>query len=131
MDFRSFLELLDKNNELIRIKKKVSIEYEVAGIIDALGEKPVFFEHIKESDVPIVAGLLSSKELIARALNTQKVQILKKLSNAIENPLSPSVVEKGECQEIIKKNEIKETPVPKIKIPVRTDQMASPTLEHL
>ena len=104
MGFRSFLEQLDKNGELIRIRKEVSIEYQMAGIIDALGEKPVFFEKVKESSIPVVAGIISSKELIARALNIKKEQMLHKLSNTIENPLLPDVVEKGECQEIVEKD---------------------------
>jgi 2,5-furandicarboxylate decarboxylase 1 len=103
LGLRGFLEQLDKNGELVRIRKEVSTEYEMAGIIDALGEKPVFFEKVKESTVPVVAGLVSSKELIARALNIEKEHLLHKLSNAIENPLPPDIVEKGECQEIIEK----------------------------
>lgn len=104
MGFRSFLEQLDKNGELIKIKKEVSTEYEMAGIIDALGEKPVFFEKVKESSIPVVGGLVSSKELIARALHIKKEQLLHKLSNAIEKPVRPDVVEKGECQEIVEKD---------------------------
>jgi len=103
LGFRSFLERLDKDGELVRIRKEVSTEYEMAGIIDALGEKPVFFEKVKESSIPVVAGLVSSKELIAKALNIKKEQMLHKLSNAIENPLPPDVVDKGECQEIVEK----------------------------
>jgi len=104
LGFRSFLEELDKSGELTRIRKEVSTEYEMAGIIDALDEKPVFFEKVKESSIPVVAGLVSSKELIAKALGIKKEQLLQKLSNAIENPLPPDVAEKGECQEIIEKD---------------------------
>jgi len=104
LGFRGFLEQLDKNGELTRIRKQVSTEYEMAGIIDALNEKPVYFEKVKESGIPVVAGLISSKDLIARALNTKKTQLLHKLSSAIENPLPPNVVEKGECQEIVEKD---------------------------
>jgi UbiD family decarboxylase len=111
LGFRSFLEQLDRNNELIRIGKEVSTEYEMAGIVDALGEKPVFFEKVKESSIPVVAGLVSSKELIARALNIQKEQLLHKLSTAIEDPLPPDVVEKGECQETVE-NDVDLTKLP-------------------
>jgi 2,5-furandicarboxylate decarboxylase 1 len=101
LGFRSFLEQLDKNGELTRIKKEVSTEYEMAGIIEALGEKPVLFEKVKESSIPVVAGLVSSKERIARALGIKKEQLLHKLSKAIENPVPPDIVKKGECQEIV------------------------------
>jgi 2,5-furandicarboxylate decarboxylase 1 len=101
LGFRSFLEQLDKNGELTRIRKEVSTEYEMAGIIDALGEKPVFFEKVKESIIPVAAGLVSSKELIARALGIKKEQLLHKLSTGVENPVPPDIAEKGECQEIV------------------------------
>jgi UbiD family decarboxylase len=102
--FRSFVEQLQKNGELTRITKEVSTEYEMAGIIEALGEKPVFFEKVKESRMPVVAGLLSSKDLIARGLGVKKEQLLQKLSAALEHPVAPDVVEKGECQEIVEQN---------------------------
>ncbi len=43
MGFRSFLKTLEESGELTRINKEVSSEYEMAGVIEALGEKPVFF----------------------------------------------------------------------------------------
>ena len=98
------MEQLQRNGELTIIAKEVSTEYEMAGIIEALGEKPVFFEKVKESTIPVVAGLLSSKDLIARGLGIPKDQLLQKLSRAIENPVPPEVGDKGECQEIIEKD---------------------------
>jgi len=103
LGFRSFLEQLSKSGELTRISKPVSTEYEMAGVIEALGEKPVFFEKVKESSIPVVAGLVSSKEIIASALNLEKAHLLPKLSSALEKPVPPQVVENGECQEIVEK----------------------------
>ena len=105
MGFRSFLEKLDAEGELTRIRKEVSTEYELAGIINALQEKPILFEKVKESNIPVVAGLISSKKLVAKALNIKHEQLLHKLSNAIENPFpSPNIVKNGECQEVVEKN---------------------------
>ena len=105
MGFRDFLEQLVKDGELTRIKREVSTEYEIAGIIEALQEKPVFFEKIKESDIPVAAGLVSSKKLIAKALRIKRDQLLEKLLTAIEKPFPPpNVVEKGECQEVVQRH---------------------------
>jgi UbiD family decarboxylase len=103
LGFRSFLKTLEESGELTRISKAVSTEYEMAGVIEALGEKPVFFEKVKESGIPVVAGLVSSKEIIARALNLGKDRLLRNLSSALENPVPPQVVAKGECQEIVER----------------------------
>ncbi len=101
MGFRNFIEQLDKNGELTRIAKPVSTEYEIASIVEALGEKPVFFEEVKESNIPVVGGLVSSKDLIARSIGTTKDKLLPILSSAIEKPVAPEFVEKANCQEVI------------------------------
>ncbi len=104
MGLRTFLNQLEREGKVTKIKKQVSTEFELAGIIDALGEKPCFFENIKESSMPVVAGLVSSKEIVAKALSLNIQQILPKLSSAIEHPIAPEVVKTGECQEIVEKN---------------------------
>jgi len=112
MGLREFIEELQKNRELTKITKPVSTEYEIAGIINALGEKPVYFEKVKESSYPVVAGLVSSKELICRSMSITKEQLLPKLLSAIEKPIPPQLVEKGACQEVL------ETDVDLTKLPI-------------
>ncbi len=112
MTLRGFIQELRNRGELTAITKAVSTEYEMAGIISALGEKPVYFENVKESSFPVVAGLVSSKDLIARSLGITKDQLLPKLSSAIEHPVPPLMVERGACQEVI------ETEVDLTKLPI-------------
>jgi len=112
LGLRGFIEELEKNGQLIKIIKPVSTEYELAGVIAAFGEKPVYFKNITESKYPVVAGLVSSKELICRSLNIQKNELLPKLSNAIEHPAPPQLVGKAACQEVI------ETDVDLTKLPI-------------
>ncbi|UCH31855.1 MAG: UbiD family decarboxylase [Candidatus Bathyarchaeota archaeon] len=105
MGIRHFLKQLEAEGELTRIRKEVSTEYEMAGIIDATDERPVFFEKVEKANIPVVAGLVSSKELVAKALNIEKPQLLHKLSNAISKPFPiPEIVPKGECQQVVEKN---------------------------
>ena len=112
MGLRNFIEQLQKQGELTKITKPVSTEFEMAGIINALGEKPVYFEKVKESSFPVVAGLVSSKDSIARSLAISKDQLLPKLLNAIEHPVTPQLVERGACQEVV------ETDVDLTKLPI-------------
>jgi 2,5-furandicarboxylate decarboxylase 1 len=101
LGFRSFMEKLRQNGELTQISKTVSTEYEMAGVIEALGEKPVLFENVKESSIPVAAGLLSSKELIAKALGINRDDLLHRLSAALEKPMPPEIAGQGACQEIV------------------------------
>jgi 2,5-furandicarboxylate decarboxylase 1 len=100
MGLRGFIDELQTKGELTKISKPVSTEYEIAGIINALGEKPVYFENVTESSYPVVAGLVSSKDLICRALGIDKSQFLPKLLSAIENPEPPQIVQSAACQEV-------------------------------
>jgi 2,5-furandicarboxylate decarboxylase 1 len=104
MVLRNFIEALDKKGELTRIIKPVSTEYEIAGIINALGEKPVYFENVKESSYPVVAGLVSSKDLIVQSLGISKNQLLPKLLDAIEHPMPSKIITTGACQEVVERN---------------------------
>jgi len=112
LTLRGFIEQLQKTGELTKITKPVSVEYEMAGIIAANGEKPVMFENVVESKVPVVAGLVSSKELICRSMGITKEQLLPKLLEAIEHPVAPKMVEKAPCQEVV------ETDVDLTKLPI-------------
>jgi 2,5-furandicarboxylate decarboxylase 1 len=112
LTLRGFIEQLQKRGELTKIIKPVSTEYEMAGIIAALGEKPVYFETVKESSIPVVAGLVSSKELICRSIGITREQLLPKMLEALEHPVPPNLITAAPCQEII------ETDVDLTKLPI-------------
>ena len=101
MTLRGFIDQLQKTNELTKITKPVSTEYEMAGVIAANGEKPIMFEKVKESNIPVVAGLVSSKELICRSMGITKEQLLPKMLDAIEHPVAAKLVTEAPCQEVV------------------------------
>ncbi|MEM4264588.1 MAG: UbiD family decarboxylase [Thermoplasmata archaeon] len=102
--FRDFLNRLDRENRLIRIKKEVSPDYEAASILSELDGRPVLFERVKGSSMPVAGGICSSRELIAESLGIKKEQLLMTLANAIRNRKEPEVITGGECQEVVEKN---------------------------
>jgi UbiD family decarboxylase len=104
MNLRDFLSTLEKDNELIRIKKEVSTNYEIASIMYSLNEKPVIFENVKGFDFKIFSGITSNRDVIAKGLGTTKEKLLFKLVNALRNPKPPKMVDEAPCQEVIIKN---------------------------
>ena len=101
MKLRSFLEKLEDEKKLTRIKKPVSVDYEIANIIYSLDEQPVIFENVKGFDYPIFAGITSNREIIAKGLDTTKDKTLLKLVDALRNPKEPTIVDKAPCQEVV------------------------------
>jgi len=104
MRLRPFLQKLEKEGKLTRIKKEVSIRKEIANIIYTLDEQPVIFENVKGYDFPIFAGITSNRDVIAEGLETIKDKLLFKLVDALRNPVKPEIVKKAPCQEVIIKN---------------------------
>ena len=92
---------LEEEKKLIRIKKKVSTQYEIANILYSVDEKPTIFENVEGYDFPVFAGITSSRDIIAKALGTTKEQLLFKLVHALRNPAAPKMVNKAPCQEVI------------------------------
>lgn len=104
MNLRSFLNKLEKEDKLVRIKKEVSVEYEIANIIYSLDEKPVIFDNVKGYDFSVFGGITSNRDIIAEALGTTKDKLLFKLVDALRNPKPPKMVDKAPCQEVVIKN---------------------------
>ena len=104
MNLRSFLVKLEKEDKLVRIKKEVSVNYEIANIMYSIDEKPVIFEKVKGYDFPVFGGITSNRDIIAEALGTSKDKLLLKLVDALRNPTKPKMVDKAPCQEIVIKN---------------------------
>ncbi|UCH72320.1 MAG: UbiD family decarboxylase [Thermoplasmatales archaeon] len=104
MNLRDFLTKLEKEKKLVRIKKEVSVEYEISNIIYSLNEKPVIFENVREYDFPIFAGITSDRDIISEGLDTKKDKLLFKLVKALENPKEPEILDKAPCQEVIIKD---------------------------
>ena len=100
MKLRDFLNRLENENRLIRIKNEVSTEFEIANVINTLGEQPVIFENVKGSDFPVFGGITSSRDVIATGLDTTKEKLLFKLVDALRNPKEPEIVDSAPCQEV-------------------------------
>lgn len=104
MYLRAFLSKLEQEKKLIRIKKEVSPQYEIANIMYSLDEQPVIFEQVKGYPFSIFGGITSNRDIIAAGLGTTKEQLLLKLVDALRSPTEPTLVESAPCQEIVIKD---------------------------
>jgi 2,5-furandicarboxylate decarboxylase 1 len=101
MNLRNLLDQLESENRLIRINKEVSAEYEIANVINTLGEQPVIFENVKGYEFPVFGGITSSRDVIATGLGTTKEKVLFKLVDALRKPQAPEIVDSAPCQEVV------------------------------
>jgi UbiD family decarboxylase len=99
MNFRDFVDHLDKTGKLIKIKKPVSVKYEIAAIMKELDGKPVIFENVKGSKYKVVANVCSTRDLVAEGTGIKKEDMIKVIADAIDRPKKPKIV-KGDYKQI-------------------------------
>ncbi len=101
MKLRPFLKKLEDEGTLVRVEREVSTEYEIANVLNTLGERPTVFDNVKGYDMPVFGGITAHRETIAEGLGTTKEGILEKLVGALRDPVEPEVVKRGPCQEVV------------------------------
>src|SRR5919107_3671727 len=68
-DFRSFLLMLQSENELVRIKRDVNAEYEIAAVTAKLdGKQAVLFENVRDSKSRVMCNVLATPRRFYLAL---------------------------------------------------------------
>lgn len=105
-DLRQFLALLEKQGELVRIKKEVDLKYEIGAYIRKTSDlqgPALFFERVRGHRMPVVGGVFATLKLALMALEATKENVLSKFLNGIKNPIPPKLVNDGPCQEVVLK----------------------------
>ncbi len=103
MNLRDFLNRLDASGKLVRVKREVSTEYEIANVLNTLREQPTMFENVKGYDFPVFGGITSSRDIIAEGLGTTKEKLLRALVDALREPQNPTLVDNAPCQEVVER----------------------------
>ena len=106
-DLRSFIQALDEQGELTRVKVEVDWKYELGGIaLKTLGlpSKPaLLFENIKGYQTPLfTGGLLTVKRLaiaLGLDLQTDEASLIHQAAQWLETPINPVRVKNGPCKE--------------------------------
>lgn len=111
MGIRKLIEGLEADGKVVRIRKEVSTEFEIANILAALDGKVVIFERVKESKFQVVGNLISSRELVASSLGVPKERLLETLVHAVNNRKEPEVVGSGPCQEVVEDADLDSLPI--------------------
>jgi UbiD family decarboxylase len=101
MILQDYIEKLENVGELVRVKKEISRDLEIAGVLNALEPKPVFLENVKESNYSVVGNLFCNKAAIASYLEIRTDEIIPTLIKAIENRSKPETTDSAPCQEVI------------------------------
>ena len=106
-DLRSYLELVEAKDDLVRIAGPVDPRYEVSALVAKLARerrrRPVLLlENVKGSALPVVTNLHASRRRMALAMNTEPREVQRAFLKAMERPVAPVVVDGGPVKEVVR-----------------------------
>ena len=102
-DFRGFLKRLERDQELVRIRKPVDARY-ISSLV-AQAKQALFFENVRGFDYPVASGVVGTRKRIALALGCSETVIGKRFNEGITRPIPSKKVKDGPCKEVILKGE--------------------------
>lgn len=125
MSFREFIAQLKKEKKLVELKKPVSLNLELAGIMAALDGQPVFVDKIKETPGAMAAGnVFSTRALVCEYLGVKESGLIPTLIKAINNPSRPEVIDAKNAP-VLEVTE-KEVDLSKLPIPIHAEKDGGP-----
>ena len=117
-DLQAYVDFLEANNLLIRVKTAVDSHLELAGIAKRFeGDKALLFETVKGSEYPVLIGLYWNMDLMASVFGCESSQLPFVLTDEIrawqKNPMEPVILESGPANEVIEAEiDLGKLPVP-------------------
>lgn len=114
MSLRDFLTSMEDLNEVIHIKEKVSPIFEISAIMNFLSSQNapiVFFDEVEGYNVRIVGNVCATRKRLCKALKVTEDELYKKIIDAINNPMSPKIVEDSPVKEVVEEPNLLKIPV--------------------
>jgi 2,5-furandicarboxylate decarboxylase 1 len=111
--FRDYINVLRQNDELLEIAKPVDLR-DVAALV-AQSEKALLFQNVQGYSMPVISGLLQSRNRIALGMGVAYENIADKLGKAMKKPIKPKRVARAPVKDVIltgKKVDLYNLPVP-------------------
>jgi 2,5-furandicarboxylate decarboxylase 1 len=81
-DLREFIKLLEKEDEIITIKKNVNSRFELPGIVSKFdGNKAIIFENVENKTIPVISNLIGTRKRFAMAMGSKEKNDIHKIIN--------------------------------------------------
>jgi UbiD family decarboxylase len=100
MEIAKLVKVLDSKGMLTRISKPVDLKYEVSTLMKMLDGHVLLFDHAKGSNMPVIANICSTRDLVATGLGIRREELIARLTDAIDRPKKARVIDAQGYQEI-------------------------------
>jgi 2,5-furandicarboxylate decarboxylase 1 len=101
MILENYIKQLEAKGKLTTVKKPISRDFEIAGVLKALEPEPVLFTDVAGFDYQVAGNLFCTKGQIADYFGITTEALIPTLTSAIANRSSPAEVTEAACQEVV------------------------------
>lgn len=116
ISLRQWIKQLDREGYLKHVKREVDFKYELA----CLGKKSdgkysLFFDNVKDSNIPVITGIAGTRELFALAMGVPSDKVAEHFAEAQANPGDCIMVDSDKApvkEEITLKVNLNNLPIP-------------------
>jgi 2,5-furandicarboxylate decarboxylase 1 len=96
MNLRESIARLEKQGELVRVRREVDRRFELAAVGKKLDGGPaVLFENVRGASMPVLLGTDGTKDRVAANLGIKPVELIERFSSAIGAPIPWTRVSDG------------------------------------
>ncbi|MFH1123316.1 MAG: UbiD family decarboxylase [Pseudomonadota bacterium] len=115
-DMRYWIELLQKSDRLLSIKREVDPELEIPAVMRAAEKvkKCVLFENVKGSKFRLANNLLASRDVLALLFGEAPERVVHEWIKRSATPMEPRLLKSGPVKEVVKKGpevDLQELPI--------------------
>jgi UbiD family decarboxylase len=100
MELTNLVKVLDAKGMLIGISRPVDPKYEVSTLMKMLDGRVLLFDHVKGSNMRVIANVCSTRDLVATGLGIQREELIAKLMDAIDHPKKARVTDAQGYEEV-------------------------------
>jgi 2,5-furandicarboxylate decarboxylase 1 len=100
MELTKLVKVLDARGMLTRISRPVDLKYEVSTLMKMLDGRVLLFDHVKGSNMRVIANICSTRDLVATGLGIHREELIAKLTDAIDHPKKAPVTDAQGYEEI-------------------------------
>ena len=105
--FRTALARMEKAGRVTHVKREVSTDLEIAGLMKRHdGDRALLFERVKGHAIPVIGDLLASSANVEAAFGLDRRGVRAQMRAALTDPLPPQDVDRGPCQDVVKRTGI-------------------------
>jgi UbiD family decarboxylase len=94
-DLRSFLEILESENDLFRVNKNVKSKFELAAVVSKLeGKHAILFEKVNESEqISVASNIVGTRKRFSLAIGAKEQNLIHaRVTQAIPKALKPRIM---------------------------------------